>query len=94
MSSSVSSSSTSKSDSKNDSYLSRPPMFNGYIKQFAWWKNKLYSFCITQDGDIWDVIKDDTTVDVDNYVKSVNRKGFTVDEKNNTKSVIKLETFW
>lgn len=56
MSSSVFYSSTSKSDSKIDSYLSRTPTFSGDVEQFAWWKNKPYNICITQDEDIWDVI--------------------------------------
>lgn len=56
MSSSVSYSSTFKSDSKIDSYLSRTSTFSGDVEQFAWWKNKLYNICITQDEDIWDVI--------------------------------------
>jgi len=81
MSSFVSFSSISNSDSKNDTYLSRPPTFNGYIEQVGWWKSKLYSLCITQDEEIWDVIEDDTIIVVDKDRKSISKNGLTADEK-------------
>jgi len=43
--------STSKSDYTNDSLFTKPNIFHRDIEHIAW-KNKLYSFYITQDEDI------------------------------------------
>lgn len=56
-------------------------MFSGDVKQFIWWKNKLYNFCITRDEDIWDFIEDGTTDVVNKDGKAINKKCLTTDEK-------------
>jgi len=33
-----------------------PPIFNGDVEQFSWWKNKLYGHVITLDEELWDAM--------------------------------------
>lgn len=67
-------STTTETKIESHSILSRHHVFNGDAEQFSWWKTKLYSFVITQDEDLWDVIEDGCSVSVNKYGVSLNRK--------------------
>jgi len=69
--------------------LSRHPVFNGDTEQFSWGKTKLYSFILTQDEDLWDVIEDGCSVSPNKYGVSLNRKFKKMMEKNCRKGTTK-----
>lgn len=66
-------STTTETKNESHSILSRHHVFNGDAEQFFWWKTKLYSFVITQDEDLWDVIEDGCSVPMNKYGVSLNK---------------------
>jgi len=43
-------------DKKSDS--NKAPRFNGDLEEISWWKTKMYSYIISLDEELWDVLKD------------------------------------
>jgi len=60
--------------SDKNSFLVRPPSFNGDAAQFSWWKSKMYSHIIGVVNELWDIIEDDVCFEVDT-------KGIVTDRK-------------
>ena len=36
----------------------KPPMFNGDLEMFSWWKTKMYSHIIGMDEELWDILEE------------------------------------
>jgi len=59
-------------DKKSGSY--KPPMFNGDLETFSWWKSKMYSHVIGIAEEHWDIIEDDIDIPIDEEGVAINRK--------------------
>lgn len=72
----------------NDHYSAKPPIFNG--ENFYCWKDKIESFFLGFDGDLWDMVLDGYTHHVDSngvgLEKSKMNEHQKRDNKNNHKS--------
>jgi len=36
----------------------KPPMFNGDLEMFSWWKTRMYSHIIGMDEELWDILEE------------------------------------
>jgi hypothetical protein len=62
----------------------KPPMFNGDLATFSWWKIKMYSHIMGLDEDLWNVLEEG----VGDLV--LNEEGVVIDRKKHTPAQKKL----
>jgi len=60
------------------------PRFNGDPEEFSWWKTNFYSYVMSLDEELWDILEDD----VGDLV--LDEEGAAIDRKNHTPEQKKL----
>mgnify|MGYP007022411353 FL=1 len=71
------------SDSKKSS-VGKIPKFNGDAEEFSWWKTNFYSYIMSLDEELWDILEDG----VGDLV--LDEEGAAVDRKKHTPELRKL----
>ena len=71
--------------SKNDRNANhnKPPMFNGDLEMFSWWKTKMYSHIMGVDDELWDILEEGAV----GKLTLLNRKSFI-------RNITRSEAFW
>jgi len=68
------------SDKKGDS--GKVPKFNGDPEEFSWWKTNFYSYIMSLDEELWDILEDGVgDLDLDEEGAAVDRKKHTPAQK-------------
>ena len=67
------------SETQKDGYNAKPPMFDG--QRFEYWKDRLESFFLGFDADLWDIIVDGYERPVDEEGKKISRSEMTAEQK-------------
>ena len=62
---------------------SKPPMFNGDLEMFSWWKTKMYSHIMGVDDELWDILEEGAV----GKLTLLNRKSFI-------RNITRSEAFW
>ena len=55
-----------------DKIISKPPVFDG--ENFDYWKDRIESFFLAHDVDLWDMVTDGYTYPVDGRSQKIDRK--------------------
>ena len=42
----------------NKSSVGKIPKFNGYAEEFSWWKTNFYSYIMSLDEELWDILEE------------------------------------
>lgn len=62
-------------------YFSKPPSFSGGSTQFEWWKRKMYTYIISLDDELWDMLEYGIDLDVNGVRIAKDRKTLTPSQK-------------
>src|SRR3954468_19476785 len=62
----------------------RPPVFDG--ENFEYWKDRLESYFLCQDGDLWDLVLDSYTHPVNARGVKISRQAMSDDQKKEFKN--------
>jgi len=65
------------STTEKNNYSVKPPFFNRDVTQFSWWENKMYSYIIGIDDELWNVIEDGPGFEVEEVGMVIDRKKMT-----------------
>jgi len=77
------------SNKKSDS--GKVPKFNGDPKELSWWKTNFYSYIMSLDEELWDILEDGVgDLDLDEKGAAVDRKKHTPAQKKNYKKHHKI----
>ena len=69
---------------ENDIISTKPPMFDG--ENFDYWKDRIESFFLVYDADLWDLVVDGYSHPVDSEGKKVERNSMTEGQKKEFKN--------
>ena len=78
------------SDSNDKSYNVKPPIFDG--EKFEYWKDRLESFFLVHDVDLWDMVFDGYVPPTDATGKEIARRAMTDQQKKDYKNHHKART--
>lgn len=67
--------------SEKNNYIVRPPTFSGDSIEFEWWKSKIYTYIISLDDDLWDILEDGIDIQVNEVGMVSGRKSLTPAQK-------------
>src|ERR1044072_4509414 len=67
------------SENKDNNYSAKPPIFDG--EKFDYWKDRIESFFLGFDADLWDVVLEGYEYPKDTEGKTVSRSQMTEDQK-------------
>jgi hypothetical protein len=81
------------STSNSDKNTSRPRFFNGDATTFSWWKTMMYNHIIEIDDELWDIVDEGVTFDMDEegVVSNAKRKLFTTEQREQYKKHHKVK---
>ena len=58
----------------------KPPMFNGDLEMFSWWKTKMYSHIMGMDDELWDILEEGVgDLKLDEEGAALDRKAHTTE---------------
>ena len=78
------------SDKKADS--GKVLKFNGDPEEFSWWKTNFYSYIMSLDEELWDILEDGVgDLDLDEEGAAVDRKKHTPVKRRCTRSITRSE---
>ena len=72
------------SNSRQRRASDKVPFFNGTETSYPFWKTNMYSYIMSIDCDLWDMVEDGVNfenMDLEGVVSSQNRKAFTPTQK-------------
>jgi len=60
----------------------KPPMFNGDLEMFSWWKTRMYSHIMGMDDELWDILEEGVgDLKLDEEGAAFDKKAHTAEQK-------------